>query len=203
METLTSGRQVKYSPLLFISILFLDHSKIFASEEHSEKEKHVQFASAPTQNYEICPTLIPREERRQVMEIIEPGSLPSLNYLPTSMEEVRQKSIEIWQNYTMDECIGNLIQASEILKRIAIYCHQNSSKVGRSYYTALYQVALTYWGAFRMLKNGSMEVGRIIDSLEEWFSKYPKWSSRRDVLYAIEQKFRSEVQARSMDSGDD
>jgi hypothetical protein len=156
-------------------------------------EKHVQFILPPGERYVTCLVPILEKRRRQGMRFIEPGDSQNFGAPPISSEEIRQRSIAIWQGYALDECVANLIRAARIFKPIAIYCMQNLYRSSQLYYGSLYQAILSYLGAFRMLRDHIMEAEKMRDSFEDWFGKHPRWNQRRDVLYAVEEKLCSEI----------
>jgi hypothetical protein len=141
-----------------------------------------------------------KKEKKKVMEIIEPGRSPNYGHWPDSPEEIKQRSIKIWQNYTINECIEKLDQVSKALECIVRYCCQNSCEIGRSYHAMMHHINGIYLEAFRNVKNNSAKIDPMINALEGLFSKHPEQNCKRNIFYAVEQKLYFEVQASSTNS---
>jgi hypothetical protein len=102
-------------------------------------------------------------------------------------EEVQKKSLEVWQNYTLDECIKqiedvekvfNFFFSDERLKRKLLEDTRHS-------YAALASVAGVYRWAFEALRAGE-DPEYIQLTVENWFQNFENTQKKKGKFFAVD-----------------
>ncbi|MDR0590256.1 MAG: hypothetical protein LBG09_00110 [Puniceicoccales bacterium] len=133
---------------------------------------------------------------QKAMGILIPGDpwnfsrRPSLETL-LSTEEIQKRSVEIWKNYTLDECIEQLQDAETAFK--FFYTDKQLSKDSRRSYGVLAAIVGIYRWGFEALRDGYDPIA-VRAGVEDWLQKNGYEQRNGGNFFAVDTAFQAAVE---------